>query len=62
MEGVTSQLISNQVPGAHYIPDMREAAQAIANEAREGDLVITMGAGSITSMGEVILNRWGASK
>lgn len=62
VEGVTSQLISNQVPGAHYIPDMREAAQAIANEAREGDLVITMGAGSITSMGEVILNRWGASK
>lgn len=62
VQGVTSQLISNQVPGAHYIPDMREAALAIADEAREGDLVITMGAGSITAMGEVILNRWSANQ
>ncbi|MDO5049645.1 MAG: UDP-N-acetylmuramate--L-alanine ligase [Actinomycetaceae bacterium] len=58
MPGVTSGLIADRVPGSKLVPDMTQAAMALADQAQPGDLCITMGAGSVTSMGDVILSRW----
>ncbi|MDO5034357.1 MAG: UDP-N-acetylmuramate--L-alanine ligase [Actinomycetaceae bacterium] len=58
VEGVTSALIADQVPGSKLVPNMQQAALAVADQAQPGDLVLTMGAGSITQMGDVILRRW----
>ncbi|WP_235020099.1 UDP-N-acetylmuramate--L-alanine ligase [Ruania rhizosphaerae] len=55
--GVTSALISDRLPGARYVPDHRHAAHAVADLAREGDLVMTIGAGDVTVLGEVVLDR-----
>lgn len=55
--GVTSALIADQVPGAHYLPDHEEAARLIADLAAPGDLVLTVGAGDVTALGPVILAR-----
>ena len=55
--GVTSALIADRVPGARYLPDHEEAATAIADLAHPGDLVLTVGAGDVTALAPVILDR-----
>lgn len=37
----------------------REAAWAVADQARAGDLVLTVGAGDVTELADVILERLG---
>lgn len=56
--GVTSALIADQVPGSKFVPDMVQAAKAMADQAQPGDLCMTVGAGSVTTMVPVILDRW----
>ena len=41
----------------HYISTMEEMAEKVLNEAKEGDLVITMGAGDIYRAGEIIMEK-----
>jgi UDP-N-acetylmuramate--alanine ligase len=41
---------------ARFVPDLEELALAVAREARPGDLVITLGAGNISSLGPRILD------
>lgn len=41
----------------HISSDMRQGALSMADRAQPGDLIMTVGAGDITSMGRVILNR-----
>ncbi|MDO5727524.1 MAG: UDP-N-acetylmuramate--L-alanine ligase [Bowdeniella nasicola] len=53
--GVSSRLITDQLPGAHYVGDLEKAAARTAHLARPGDLVITMGAGSVTTAAPMIL-------
>ncbi|QOR72151.1 UDP-N-acetylmuramate--L-alanine ligase [Ruania alkalisoli] len=55
--GVTSALITDRLPGARYVPDHRQAAHTVADLAQEGDLVMTIGAGDVTVLGEVVLDR-----
>lgn len=57
-EGVTSRLISDQIEGAFFVPDMHEAARVGARLVGEGGILITMGAGSITSCGDDVLDEW----
>ena len=40
---------------ARYIADRVEAARALAGAARRGDLVLTVGAGDVTQMADVIV-------
>ncbi|MGK2349329.1 UDP-N-acetylmuramate--L-alanine ligase [Actinomyces sp. W5033] len=55
---VTGQLVSSRVPGgARYVADRVEAAEALADEARSGDLLLTVGAGDVTQMAGVVLDR-----
>ena len=51
--GVTGQLIVDAVPGgrARFVPDPARVAVVIDEIAAPGDLVLTMGAGDITTLG-----------
>ena len=54
--GVNGQLVADAAAGAGadatYVPRRAELAAAIAAEAREGDLILLMGAGDITIVAE----------
>ena len=55
--GVTGQLITAAVPGgtAVFMPERAAVPSAVANLAKPGDLVLTMGAGDVTTLGPPIL-------
>ena len=55
--GVTGELVSRAVPGgqARFLPDTAAVPAAVAATAKPGDLVLTMGAGSVTALGEPVL-------
>jgi UDP-N-acetylmuramate--alanine ligase len=54
--GVTGALISGRVTvPVHYEPAFDVAAGLVAGLARHGDLVVTMGAGDVTQLGQEIL-------
>jgi UDP-N-acetylmuramate--alanine ligase len=42
-----------------YAGDLKSAVDALAAEAREGDVVLTLGAGSVWTAGEELLRRKG---
>ncbi|WP_172120889.1 UDP-N-acetylmuramate--L-alanine ligase [Actinomyces faecalis] len=55
---VTGRLVSEKAPGtARYVADRVEAARSLADMARPGDLLLTVGAGDVTEMGQVALAR-----
>src|SRR5665811_710586 len=56
--GVTGALITDRIPaeaGAVFVADRVAAARSIADRARTGDLVLTVGADDVTELGEAIL-------
>lgn len=59
--GITGKTFLNVVlehdghPEARYIPKVMDAAPAMAEIARPGDLILTMGAGDVTDIGPIIL-------
>jgi UDP-N-acetylmuramate--alanine ligase len=61
--GVTGKLISDaiceSVPGRliAYLPHRSDIVTYLERVARDGDLVVTLGAGDVTSMGEELLRR-----
>jgi len=63
MPGVTAQLIVDAVKAAGGTLSWRgaraELAQALASSARDGDVVLVMGAGDITKTGPELLARLG---
>jgi UDP-N-acetylmuramate--alanine ligase len=59
--GVDSSLITARMDSGEWVPDRFDAARRIADLARDGDLVITMGAGDVTELPETILERLGAA-
>jgi len=54
---VTGRLVMDAVPHPrkHFAPSLDEAAEVLARVARPGDLVVTLGAGSITEVGPKVL-------
>jgi UDP-N-acetylmuramate--alanine ligase len=48
--------------GVHLAPDLTELPEQLAGELRDGDLVITLGAGSITRVGPELLRLLAASE
>lgn len=57
-ETIPQTAADNAIEGnIRAIDDMREAAEYLADTAHEGDVIFTVGAGSITAMGEVIIER-----
>lgn len=63
IKNITSEIILNEMPKslvkqnkAFYIEDFNDIAEYVYNNAKKGDIVITLGAGSITELGDIILN------
>jgi UDP-N-acetylmuramate--alanine ligase len=62
IEGVTAEVLVERIRqfghrGAEYVGTMERGVEAVAAAAREGDLVLTLGAGSVSQAGERILAR-----
>ncbi|HXF19020.1 MAG TPA: cyanophycin synthetase, partial [Streptosporangiaceae bacterium] len=55
--GVTGDLVAAAVPGtrARFVRDRGAVPAAVAASAKPGDLVLTMGAGDVTALGEPVL-------
>jgi len=57
LPGITAELLAERVKGPRVrsAPDFPAAIAAVCAEAREGDLVLTLGAGSVSQLGPQIL-------
>jgi UDP-N-acetylmuramate--alanine ligase len=57
LPGITAELLTSKItsPLAHYAPDFAAAVAAVAGVAREGDMIMTLGAGSVSQLGPQIL-------
>jgi UDP-N-acetylmuramate--alanine ligase len=59
--GVTGALVADaagsRLAETHYVPLLGDAAEVVSRLARQGDLVLTLGAGDITELGPVLLRR-----
>lgn len=60
IEGITSEILTAKIKqyghkNVQYIGDIESAAERVSEHLREGDLVITLGAGSVTKLSEQIL-------
>ncbi|MDE7219821.1 MAG: UDP-N-acetylmuramate--L-alanine ligase [Oscillospiraceae bacterium] len=53
--GISSGDLAEQIPGALYCPSLQEAAEKLREIAREGDLILTVGAGDIYTVGEMLV-------
>ena len=60
--GVTGQLVADAVPGdsARYLAAAAQVPRVIADIARAGDVVLTMGAGDVTTLGPLVLDELAA--
>ena len=57
--GISSADLAEQIPGAAYCETLPEVTEYLRQNVREGDIVITMGAGDIFRAGEALLNENG---
>jgi len=60
LEGVTAELLTSRMAefghrGADWVRTLDSGEEAVVKEAREGDLILTLGAGSVSQSGERIL-------
>jgi UDP-N-acetylmuramate--alanine ligase len=55
--GITGEVLAGRIPRAQYVPSFSEAAEAVAGVARSGDMVLTLGAGSVSQLGPMILEK-----
>jgi UDP-N-acetylmuramate--alanine ligase len=55
--GVTAELLAGRIqgPSVHYAPEFAAAVQMVADEVREGDLILTLGAGNVSQLAPQIL-------
>jgi UDP-N-acetylmuramate--alanine ligase len=60
--GVTGRLVADAVPGgaARYVESLGDVPRVAASVAAPGDLVLTMGAGDVTTLGPLILDELAA--
>ena len=57
LPGITSELLTSKItsPVARYAPDFASAVETVAAAAYEGDVILTLGAGSVSQLGPQIL-------
>ena len=53
--GISSADLGAQIPGSRFFADNKELEKALMDMAREGDLILTVGAGDVYRIGEHIL-------
>ena len=52
--GISSQDLAAEIPGALYCPSLQEAERQLRALARPGDLILTVGAGDIYTVGQAL--------
>jgi UDP-N-acetylmuramate--alanine ligase len=62
IEGITAEILAENIKkyghkNANYIGDIDTAAEKVVENLQEGDLVITLGAGSVTRLSDEILEK-----
>jgi UDP-N-acetylmuramate--alanine ligase len=57
LPGITAELLTSKItsPVAQYAPDFASAVEGVAASAHEGDVILTLGAGSVSQLGPQIL-------
>lgn len=55
--GISSQDLADQIPGAHFCETLPEVSAYLRQIVREGDVIVTMGAGDIFRVGEALLGK-----
>jgi UDP-N-acetylmuramate--alanine ligase len=57
LPGITAELLRDRIKGprAHFAPDFPSAVGLITAQARDGDLILTLGAGSVSQIAPQIL-------
>lgn len=53
--GVSSAQLSQAVPGSRYCPSLADLAAELRREAKSGDLILLVGAGSIYTVGKTLV-------
>ena len=53
--GISSRDLARQLPGSVYCATLEEAAERLRELARPGDLILTVGAGDIYTVGEALV-------
>jgi UDP-N-acetylmuramate--alanine ligase len=66
IEGISGEALAQAIRekggvGAQYVGSFGEAAGAVAALAREGDMILTLGAGSVSQLGPMVLERLGGA-
>jgi len=64
IEGVTGELLASKIKGTkvEFARNFGQAAMAALNEAQEGDVILTLGAGNVSQVGPQILEALGGVK
>jgi UDP-N-acetylmuramate--alanine ligase len=62
IEGITSEILCRRLTefghrGVAFVESLETGVESVAREARDGDLVLTLGAGSVSQAGDRILTR-----
>ena len=55
--GISSGELADAVPGARYVSEFPELVEQVGSIAREGDIILTVGAGDIFKVGETLVAR-----
>lgn len=57
ISGITAELLASRIKGPHvrFVADFAEAIAAVVAEARPGDLILTLGAGSVSQLAPQIV-------
>ena len=50
--GISSKMLVDQLPGAVYCPTLQDVTAYLKEEARPGDLILTVGAGDVYKVGD----------
>jgi UDP-N-acetylmuramate--alanine ligase len=54
--GISSAHLAEKIPGSRFYPTLEELTQALRELARPGDLILTVGAGNIYTVGEALVS------
>ena len=54
--GITSKAITDKIENARYIPDFAEISEHLKANVKPDDIIITMGAGTITNLSEFLFD------
>ena len=55
--GISSRDLAARIPGSRYFATLPELTEALGELARPGDLILTVGAGDIYTVGEALAGR-----